>query len=45
MTATTFWIGALMLGAMILVGLGAAILVSVQALGPHARRATRDRDL
>jgi hypothetical protein len=45
MTATTFWVGALVIVAMILVGLGAALLVSVQVLGPHARRAIRGRDL
>jgi len=41
MTSTTFWLGALMLVAVILVGLGTALLVSLQVLGPHARRATR----
>ncbi len=41
MTSTTFWLGAFMLVAVILVGLGAALLVSLQVLGPHARRATR----
>ena len=40
-TSTTFWLGAFMLVAVILVGLGAALLVSLQVLGPHARRATR----
>src|SRR2546425_13153711 len=41
MTSTTFWLGAFMLVAVILVGLGAALLASLQVLGPHSRRAAR----